>query len=77
MPPLNSFFRDRARATPQTEALLDALRGLPGQPRLMMVTHQVNIRALTGVTPRSGEIVVFRLSDEGGVEVLDRVAIAP
>ena len=26
-----------------------------------MVTHQVNITALTGIFPRSGEIVVLRL----------------
>jgi hypothetical protein len=26
-----------------------------------MVTHQVNITALTGIFPRSGEVVVLRL----------------
>ena len=31
-----------------------------------MVTHQVNITALTGIFPRSGEIVVLRL---GGPEI--------
>ena len=41
----------------------------PGVPverqSLVLVTHQVNITALTGIFPRSGEIVVLRL---GGPE---------
>ncbi|MFM1816427.1 MAG: hypothetical protein RLZ98_3122 [Pseudomonadota bacterium] len=36
----------------------------------MLVTHQVNITALTGVYPRSGEIVVLRMSPEGKIAVL-------
>ncbi|CAN0492988.1 unnamed protein product, partial [Discosporangium mesarthrocarpum] len=34
---------------------------------------QVNITALTGVFPRSGEIVVARLGGDGGVTVLGRL----
>ena len=40
----------------------------------VLVTHQVNITALTGVYPTSGEIVVIRLNGEA-VDVVGRVAI--
>lgn len=59
-PALNSFFDDARRDRQQTEALRQLiLRRPPGKP-LVMVTHQVNITALTGVYPGSGEIIVVR-----------------
>ena len=63
--PLNSFFGDRARSSAQTEAVraLLAEADIDG-PSLVMVTHQVNITALTGIYPRSGEIVVLRLGPD-------------
>ena len=65
-PPLNSFFGDRARGPEQTEAVRALLANADAEgPSLVMVTHQVNITALTGIFPRSGEIVVLRL---GGPE---------
>lgn len=36
----------------------------------MLVTHQVNVTALTDVFPTSGETVVARLLSDGSVEVL-------
>ena len=63
LPVINSFFRDRQNARPQTEALAQWLvTDKPNQPTLL-VTHQVNITALTGVYPQSGEVVIFRLDD--------------
>lgn len=55
-----SFFGEPEREAAQTQVarrLLDAWRG-PGL--LLVVTHQVNISALTGVFPASGEIVHWR-----------------
>lgn len=72
-PPLNSFFRNRSQRTPQTNALRDFLATLPDDETVMMVTHQVNVSALTGTGTRSGEIIVFRLSDDGDVEVRGRI----
>jgi hypothetical protein len=43
----------------------------------MLVTHQVNISALTGRSTRSGEILVFRLTEAGEVEVTGSILIAP
>jgi broad specificity phosphatase PhoE len=66
---LNSFFAQRERRDAQTQALARWLsERQPGAP-LVLVTHQVNITALTGVYPRSGEIVVFRW-EEGQARVL-------
>lgn len=73
-PALNSFFQDRSTADTQTLAIRQIVQEASG--RLMMVAHQVNITALTGVFPSSGEIVIFRATDEG-TEVLGTVAIAP
>ncbi|MEI4233079.1 histidine phosphatase family protein [Roseovarius sp. D22-M7] len=64
-PPLNSFFGgqgDRARQTAETRALIAAL---PPDARLLIVTHQVNITALTGRAVRSGEIIVTRRTEDG------------
>ena len=73
-PALNSFFGNRATEAEQTRAILEILEGLDG--RAMLVTHQVNVTALTGVYPSSGEIVVARLAGDR-VEVLGRIEIAP
>lgn len=74
LPALNSFFRDRSTAGAQTKALLGYIGET--EKNLMLVTHQVNITALTGVFPRSGEVIVIR-SDGETVEVLGRILIDP
>ncbi|WP_455373757.1 histidine phosphatase family protein [Limibacillus halophilus] len=72
LPPLNSFFADRERQEPQMAALRDWLSQHEARQPLVLVTHQVNITALTGVYPRSGEIVVFAW-EEGEAKVLGRL----
>jgi phosphohistidine phosphatase SixA len=71
-PPANSFFADRSSADSQTAEVLAYLAALPEDERVLIVTHQVNISALTGITPRSGEIVVLRRVP-GGLAVIDRL----
>ena len=70
-PHLNSFFADRSTGPAQTAETLAFIAANPGK-RLLLVTHQVNITALTGITPRSGEIVLARLSD-GQLTVITRL----
>jgi hypothetical protein len=70
---LNSFFGDtygKGEIMPRLHAFLreDAL-----DPPPVLVTHQVNITALTGVFPREGELVVIAVDDDGGVEVIGRI----
>jgi phosphohistidine phosphatase SixA len=75
--PLNSFFADRSTRTAQTEATLAALARLPDDELTILVTHQVNISALTGEGTRSGEMVVFDVAPDGSVEVLGTIETPP
>ena len=58
-PLLDSFFDDRTMGASQTErarALIQAWQGRDGV--LALVTHQVNITALTDIYPQEGDLVV-------------------
>lgn len=73
-PALNSFFGDRRGAGPvQTARVRDILAALPEDEKVVLVTHQVNITALTGVFPASGEVVVISAGDDGSVAVEGRI----
>jgi phosphohistidine phosphatase SixA len=74
LPALNSFFGERANAGAQTAALKDFLNAGTGAAPVVLVTHQVNITALTGQGARSGEIVVVALPFEDEGSVLGRIA---
>ncbi len=59
-PYLNSFFRDRSTRGDQTAALRARVsRALPSGV-VVLVTHQVNITALTDIFPREGELIVLK-----------------
>ena len=60
VPAVASFFDDRTLEPAQTAAARDALLAWRGPGALVVVTHQLNIGALTGVFPASGEGVVLR-----------------
>ncbi|SEM09848.1 Phosphohistidine phosphatase SixA [Roseovarius tolerans] len=75
-PPLNSFFAGRGDRAAQTAAALDLIAELPEGDRLLIVTHQVNITALTGRGVGSGEIIVTRRKGDG-LEMVDRFLVAP
>jgi phosphohistidine phosphatase SixA len=74
-PAFNSSFRTSAEIsatqTAQARAILSRWRG-PGA--LVVVTHQVNITALTGVNPASAEGVVLRPAADGRLKVLGSVS---
>lgn len=59
-PVFNSFFQDRGVAQNQTALARALLLGWQGPSALVVVTHQVNITALSGIVPASGEGVVLR-----------------
>ncbi len=77
MPALNSFFRDRATRDEQTGAVRAFLAGLPQDERVVLVTHQVNITALTGRGVGSGEVFVLEVAPDGSVEVVDEILVRP
>jgi broad specificity phosphatase PhoE len=70
---LDSFFgaqESAARQTEQTRSLIAGWRDRQGV--LALVTHQVNVTALTQVFPAEGEIVVLR-PNLSGFELVGRV----
>ena len=73
---LDSFFDDRSREPQQTRAV----RALIAEPltggNLILVTHQVNITALTGVAPAMGEMVVLSPEPRGGFKIIGRLGSA-
>ena len=76
LPALNSFYQrsGRAEQTAETRAWLTAYEG-PWP--LVLVTHQVNISALTGRYAASGETIVARIGPGGEVEVLGALSARP
>lgn len=70
LPALNSFYQRWERRGPQTEALRDWLMRRDLSDPYVLVTHQVNISALTGISPMSGELVVIRVSKTRDITVL-------
>lgn len=73
LPALNSFFEDRAQGPAQTRALRDWAAAQPDDGARILVTHQVNITALTGESTRSGGTVVVDVAPDGTVTVLGEV----
>ena len=72
-PVLNSFFRDFDRRERQTQALKAWLASQDLNKPLVLVTHQVNITALTNVYPASGELVIIRRSNAGEISVIGTI----
>jgi phosphohistidine phosphatase SixA len=77
LPLLNSFFENRSAGKAQTAALENFLTRASFSGVVIMVTHQVNITALTGVYPSSGEAVVVGAPESERIRVLGRLAVAP
>jgi phosphohistidine phosphatase SixA len=71
-PIFNSFFDDRNKGASQTEAALKLLRNKPLTSARVIITHQVNITAITGIFPASGEGIVVRIN-EGKISVIGRI----
>ncbi|WP_219899577.1 histidine phosphatase family protein [Zobellella taiwanensis] len=72
-PTLSSFFARRERRAEQTRELRRFVAGLePGLP-VVLVSHQVNLTALTGLFPRAGEALILALPLEDRVRVLARI----
>jgi phosphohistidine phosphatase SixA len=74
LPALNSFFEARELEADRTTALRAFISSREPGGALIMVTHQVNITALTGVFPRSGEAVVAKSLPNGELSIVGRIA---
>jgi broad specificity phosphatase PhoE len=71
---LNSFFADDGARQAQTGALRAWLARQDPSRRLVLVTHQVNIAALTGQPVGMGEAILVRVGAAGAGDVLGRLA---
>ncbi|MCZ8182679.1 MAG: histidine phosphatase family protein [Beijerinckiaceae bacterium] len=71
-PAFDSFFDARERREAATAAARRILEGWQGPGALVVATHQVNITALTGIVPRSGEGVVLRI-ENGEFRIIGRI----
>jgi phosphohistidine phosphatase SixA len=69
---LDSFFAQRSSGEEQTRLLRALVEGWRGPGVLALVTHQVNVTALTGVFPAEGEVLVLR-PGAGGFELVGRL----
>jgi len=69
LPVLNSFFQNFAREEEQTRSLRQWLLEQALSTPLVLVTHQVNITAFTGIFPRSGELVIVKREQNGEFSV--------
>jgi len=72
LPALNSFFEELARGPEQTAEIRAFISKIVQQVPVLMVTHQVNITALTGVFPSSGEIIILKKEKNGLGKLLGR-----
>ena len=77
LPAINSFFRNPDRADRQTAELRRFLLGLPPRQTVILVTHYVNIRALTNRGVASGEVLLLEIGRDGAVSVVDEILIGP
>jgi phosphohistidine phosphatase SixA len=70
---LDSFFANREDRDRQTRAVRDAIEDWRSQDGvLVLVTHQVNITALTGEVPSEGEILVLAPRAGSGFDIVGR-----
>ena len=70
---LDSFFSDPESQAAQTVELRKAIDKVPKDRPVVMVSHQVNIKALTGVEPRNGEGLIIELPLAEPPKVLARI----
>jgi broad specificity phosphatase PhoE len=77
---LSSFFDDRGREPDRTERVKKRIGTYATRkPRgtVVMVTHHVNIAALTNFAVGTGEVVVVRADGCCGLRVVGRIGITP
>ncbi len=72
-PAVNSFFEDRSTEPRQTAETLARLATLGPRENWLVVTHQVNISALTGEFTAMGEAIVVRPRRDGDRVNLEKI----
>lgn len=70
---LNSFFQRYERRESQTRMLTEWIARQNLDRPIVLVTHQVNITALTGIYPASGELVIVHRSSTGDITTIGSI----
>ena len=73
LPSLNSFFQHLEKEQSQTEQMMRWIQNAPLDTPTVLVSHQVNITALTGYSPASGEIVFVERSSDGSLSIVGSI----
>mgnify|MGYP001188979903 FL=1 len=71
LPALNSFFRTPELEQQHDRELREWIAAADLSRPVVLVTHQVNITALTGIFPAEGEVLILR-REPGGLAVVGR-----
>ncbi|MBE9185661.1 histidine phosphatase family protein [Microcoleus sp. LEGE 07076] len=73
-PALNSFFSNSSKEPGQTATIRKLIldnRNTKGA--IILVTHQVNITAITDIIPQSGEAVILKSDGQGKIKIVGRI----
>ena len=73
LPALNAFFQYYERQASQTSVLLEWIERQNLARAFVLVTHQANITALTGIYPESGELVIVHRSNTGDIRFIGTI----
>ena len=73
LPPLNLFFENFDQEKIRTEQTMQWLQNAPLDTPTVLVSHQVNISALTEYSPALGEIVFLRRTNDGSISVIGSI----
>jgi broad specificity phosphatase PhoE len=73
--PLSNLVGRHEHQDSQVKALNEYLAGLDGRGVVLLVTHGVVIRAMTGISPASGEMVIVKPGTGGGPTVVGRLKV--
>lgn len=75
-PALNAFIGERDTEAEQTAEVIEAIRAFRGSGNQVFITHQANIKAITGITARSGVAIIVEPQRDGdGVRVAGRIIL--
>lgn len=74
-PMLDSLYDDSPSSADQKTRAVKALAARPIAGNRVLVTHNFNVQAATGVSPAPGEIVVTETDGAGGLRVAGRISI--
>ncbi len=72
-PPLDSFFAGQGQQDQQTQAARQLVNAWRSKGVLVLVTHQVNITALTGIFPAEGEVLLLKPQSGDSFDLIGRI----